>query len=119
MTRNDLPYVILVIIFGASIFLAGRMSAPTVTVAAPVAQAVPSAPQVIVIATTSAEPKPAPVAVAEVVPVVAPSSTTVYTPSSSKTVHPKAPETKPVPSVHVELEEEPANPYRTSNTPGF
>ncbi len=117
MTRNDLPYVILVTIFGAAIFMAGRMSAPTVTVAAPVvaAPAIPSAPQVIVITTASAEPKQAPAPVAVLAPVPSVSAAPVAT-----VKHPviKAPEAKPespkpVPSIHVELEDEPVNPYRS------
>lgn len=122
MTRNDLPYVVLVAIFGLAIFLAGRMSAPVTVVTTP---AIPSAPQVIVISSSVPAPAAAPTIAEKVeakpAPIVAPVKSAV--PSIKAPKAPEAP--KPVPPIHVELEEDPviANPYTKttsgSEAPGF
>lgn len=109
MTK-DLPYMILVTVFGFAIFVAGRMSAQPVMSQTPVLTApqvmeVPSAP-IIVIASTNAPP----VEDREVIP-AAPVSVTPKAGAAPKVVKTKP--TYPKPDV-IELEETPS-----SNTPGF
>lgn len=115
MTRDDLPYVALVTIFACAIFWAGRLSAPvtaTVLPAPPVAPiAIPTAPQVIVIASSLPEPPAPPVEVE----VVKPTPSMAAAPKAPKPVV-QAPEFKPVPPIKVELEED---PVPSSSQPGF
>lgn len=116
MTKYDVPYVVLTLVFGLSIFVAGRMSAPT-TSAAPttaVSSLLPPAPSIFVIAST---PEP-PVALLPEVP--AEPSATLSPTSTKKPVTQavstdKATEPSPVKSEAIFLEETPdlpANPYK-------
>jgi hypothetical protein len=119
MKRSDLPYVMLTLMFCLSIFVAGRMSAPTpeprvVVVREPAPPAIPS-----VVVVTSAAPEQPPLALLPEVPSAAPSVSVAPKPVAKALP-------KPAPKVEataeaVYLEETPAlpvNPYKSSD-PGF
>ncbi len=116
MERRDIPYVIMVLVFGLAIFVAGRWSAPEPTTTV-IREMVQSAPSVIIV--PSAAPQapveaPIPFAIlpdAPEAPKAAP--TAVQVPVRA----PKIVETTPktVPSVPIILEETPEeveNPYK-------
>lgn len=127
MSRSDIPYALLTLVFGVAIFMAGRLSAPeaTQTIIRETVQTAPSviivpsaAPQApVAVATTSAEP-PIRLAVLPDAPeppkvVPTPSQVPVRTPKSVEAVIKTTP--KAVPSVPVVLEETPEevrNPYK-------
>jgi len=117
MSRSDIPYALLTLVFGVAIFFAGRMSAPEATQTI-IRETVQTAPSVIIVPSAAPQAAPIPYALLPEVPEapkVAPtaSQVPVRTPKLSDVPIKTTPKT--VPSVHVELEETPdvpSNPYK-------
>lgn len=117
MNRSDLPYALLTLVFGLAIFLAGRMSAPAPVAPEPRVVVVhdatpPSAPSVVVIASATPEP---PMALLPEPSVSAPQKAFVAPIKAA----PKDATPKSETIILEETPEVPANPYKSSNAPGF
>lgn len=106
MERRDIPYALLTLLFGVTIFLAGRWSAPTPTQTTVIREVAAAAPSIIVVPSA---PVTVPVSTPEPIK-SAPTPVQVPVRATKSVVTPKA-----VPVVPVVLEESPelvANPYK-------
>lgn len=112
MSKSDLPYIVLVAVFGLAIFVAGRMSAPDAKVVREIVPA--TVPSIVVITSTSEPPMallPDP-AVTQEPETVSPAAKKQLLPPATATsvasIGPAAPE----PVFLEETPELPMNPYK-------